>query len=130
MKQISIVEEDRPNLIADLIEVVSGAGVTIETLDSEVVNGLVVAILTVDEYDTALAALARAGLHGVSEDALLVRIDDHPGALAALAHRFKQANLPLRSVRFVRRLDGQGIVALSTARTDEALELVRDVLIA
>lgn len=130
MKQISIVEPERPNLIADLIEVVCDAGVTIETLDSEAVHGLVVAILTVDRYDTALAALARAGLHAVSEDALLVRIDDQPGALAALAHRFKAANLPLRSVRIVRRLDGQGIVALSTPRTDEALELVRDVLIA
>ncbi len=130
MKQISIVEADRPNLIADLIEIVSDAGANIETLDSETVQGLVVAILTVDRYDLALRALAARGLHAVSEDALLVRLDDHPGALAGIAHRFKQADIPLRSVRIVRREDGQSIIALSTPRTDEALELVRDVLIA
>jgi hypothetical protein len=130
MKQISIVSEDRPNLIAEIIEAVGRAGVNIESFDSEVIHGTVVAIMTVDHYDDALRVLAQSGFAAISEDALLIRLDDRPGALAAVAHRFKEANIPLRSVRIVRRSGGSGIIALTTARTDEALALVKDVLIA
>lgn len=130
MKQISIVCEDRPNLIAEMIETVGREGVNIETLDSDAIHGTVVAVMTVDRYDDALRALAQGGFVAISEEALLIRLDDRPGALAEIAHRFKDADLPLRSVRIIRRSGGTGIVALTTARTDEALALVKDVLIA
>lgn len=130
MKQLSIVCEDRPNVIAEMIETLGREGVNIETLDSEVTHGTVVAIMTVDRYDDALRALAQGGFDAISEDALLIRLDDRPGALAAVAHRFKEADIPIRSVRIIRRAEGSGIVALTTARTNEALALVKDVLIA
>jgi hypothetical protein len=130
MKQICIVSEDRPNVIAEIIETVGRVGVNIETLDSELINSTVVAIMTVDHYDEALRVLAESGFSAISEDALLIRLEDRPGALAAIARRFKEANIPLRSVRIIRRAGGSGIIALTTARTDEALALVKDVLIA
>jgi hypothetical protein len=130
MKQLTVVCEERPNLIADLIEAVASAGVNLETLDSQSIAGTMVAILTVDQYDAALQALARAGMPAVSEEAILVNLEDRPGALAAIAHRFREAGIPLRSVRILRRAEGLGLVALSTPRTAEALALVQDVLIA
>jgi len=130
MKQICIVSEERPNVIAEIIEVVGKVGANIETFDSEAIHGTVVAILTVDRYDDVLRALAQGGFDAISEDALLIRLDDRPGALAAIAQRFHEANIALRSVRIIRRARGSGIVALTTARTDEALALVKDVLIA
>ena len=129
LKQISVVCEARPNLIAELIEALAAAEVNIETLDSQTIGGTVVAILTVDRYDDAVRALAAGGFSAVGEDALLVRVDDRPGALAALARRFHQANIPLHSVRIIRRADGWGVVALSTPRSEEALDLVRKELI-
>ena len=130
MKQICIVSEDRPNVIAEIIEVIGKIGANIETFDSEAIHGTVVAILTVDRYDDVLRVLSQGGFDAISEDALLIRVDDRPGALATIAQRFHEANIPLRSVRIIRRSRGSGIVALTTARTDEALALVKDVLIA
>ena len=129
LKQISVVSEARANVIPELIEALAAAGINIETLDSQTFGGTVVAILTVDRYDDAVRTLAVAGFPAVCEDALLVRVDDRPGALAELARRFHQANIPLESVRIVRRADGWGVVALSTPRTEEALSLVREELI-
>ena len=91
-------------------------------------RGLAV-ILTVDRYDEALAALRDAGVHAVSEDAIIIRIIDEPGALARIARRFHDAGIPLRSVRIIRRNAGSGLVALSTERTEQALDLVRDELV-
>ena len=130
MKQITIVTESRRGLTADIAGVLAEEGINIETLDAEEVEGADVVTLTVDRYNRALAALRDGGYPAVTEDAMLVRIEDEPGALAKVAVRFKEADIPVRSIRIIRRRNGFGIVAISTERTAAAKELVRDLLIA
>ncbi len=129
MKQITIVAESAPGLLAQVSEILAARGINIETLNAETVQDYGVVILTVDRYDEALAALRDAGLHAVSEDAMIIRIEDEPGALARISRRFHDAEIRLRSVRIIRRSPGSGLVALSTERTERALELVKDVLV-
>ena len=129
MKQITIVTESRRGLTADIAGLLAEEGINIETLDAEEVEGADVVTLTVDRYNRALAALRDGGYPAVTEDALLVRIEDEPGALAKVAVRFKEADIPVRSIRIIRRRNGFGIVAISTERTEAAKELVRDSLI-
>ncbi len=129
MKQITVVAESHPGLLAQVSEILAARGINIETLDAETVQDHGIVILTVDRYDEALAALRDAGVPAVSEDAIIVRIADEPGALAKISRRFHDAGIPVRSVRIIRRNEGYGLVALSTERTEQALDLVRDVLI-
>jgi hypothetical protein len=65
----------------------------------------------------------------VTEDAILVRLKNQPGALAHIARRFTDAGIGLRSVRFIQRDDDFALVAISTDRTEAALALVADVLL-
>ena len=129
MKQITIVAESAPGLLAQASEILAARGINIETLDAGTVKDYGVVILTVDRYDEALAALRDAGVHAVSEDAIIIRITDEPGALARISRRFDDAGIRLRSVRIIRRNEGWGLVALSTERTERALDLVKDVLV-
>ena len=129
MKQITIVAESDPGLLARASEVLAERGINIETLNAETVQDYGVVIFTVDRYDEALVALRDAGVPAVSEDAIIIRIADEPGALARISRRFHDAEIRLRSVRIIRRDAGHGLVALSTERTERALELVKDVLI-
>ena len=129
MKQITIVTERSAGLLARVSEILAARGINIETLDAETVQEHGVVILTVDRYDEALVALRDAGIPAVSEDAIIIRIADEPGALARISRRFHDAGIRLRSVRIIRRSAGYGLVALSTERTERALDLVRDVLI-
>jgi len=129
MKQITIVAKDHPGLMADISELMLKAGVNIESLDAEQVGARAAIVMTVDRYDTALQALRSAHFQAVTEDAILVKLEDHPGALAAIARRFKDAGINLRSIRSLSRDAGTSIVAISTERTKEAMELVKDVLI-
>ena len=129
MKQITIVSEDRPGVVAEVSEVLAAAGVNIEDLSADTVGGSTVLILQVDRYDDALRALAGTAFHAVTEDALVVRIDDRPGELARIMRRFKDANVNLRSVRIIRRAGGQCFVALAAERMEEAMALVKDVLV-
>ncbi len=129
MKQITIVVKDRPGLLADISEAMLKAGVNIESLDAEQVGGSAAIIMSVDKYDVALRALANTPFKAVTEDAILVKLDDRPGALAEIARRFKDAGINLRSIRTLSRDAGKSIVAISTPRTEEAMKLVEDVLI-
>ena len=129
MKQITVVTESSPGLLAQVSEILAERGINIETLNAETVQDYGVVIFTVDRYDEALVALRDAGVPALSEDAIIIRIADEPGALARISRRFHDAEIRLRSVRIIRRDAGHGLVALSTERTERALDLVKDVLI-
>ena len=129
MKQIVIVSEDRTGVIAEISEAMAQAEVNIETLASETIGNSAVTILTVDRYDQALRALTRTPFKAVSEDAIVIQLEDKPGELARITRRFKDASINLRSVRIIRRDAGSSIVALSTDRTEEAKALVKAELV-
>jgi hypothetical protein len=129
MKQITIVEADRPGLAADLTEALAGANVNIETLDAESIGSAMIAVLSVDKYDEALRALAAKGFQAFSEEVIVIQVEDRPGELARIMRRFKDANINLRSIRPIRRSGNKAFVALGTERTQEAMELVRDVMV-
>ena len=129
MKQITVVVDNRPGIVADISKLLGDRGVNIETLDAEGVEDHGVLVLTVDKYDEALRALRDAAYNAITEDAIVVRLKDEPGALGKIAVRFKDANINLRSVRFMKREGGYSLIALSADNSAEARELVKDVAV-
>lgn len=131
MKQITLIYDNQPGLLAEITEELGQKGINIETLDAESFKDTAVTILTVDRYDEALDILSsKPGLQAITEDAILIRLEDKPGALAKVARKFSDAGINLRSIRIIKRDANETVVAISAERTDEALELVRDQLIA
>lgn len=129
MKQIVIVSDNRPGIVADVTTVLGDRGVNIGTIDGEAFKGVGLVRMTVSDDDLALKALRDAGFNAFSEEVLLVRLEDKPGALARVARRFKDANLDITSLRIVSR-DGQhGVVAISCEDAAKARELLRDELL-
>jgi len=129
MKEIVIVSDDRPNMIAEITEALAEASVNIEFLSAEIIGGSRVAILTVDHYDEALQALAQTPYQALSEDAFLIQLDDKPGELARITRRLTDAGVELRSLRIIRYEGGTGIFAVAADQTEEAREILKDVLI-
>ncbi len=128
MKQIHIVGINRLGLIADLTEALAQGEINIESVDAEEVGDNAVVVFNVDQYDRALQCLRDIqGIQIVTEDAILVKLKNQPGALAKVARRFTDAGISVRSVRFIERDDEFALVAISTDRTDAALALVADV---
>ncbi|MDH5631581.1 MAG: ACT domain-containing protein [Gammaproteobacteria bacterium] len=130
MKQITLIYDNHPGLLAEITEELGQQGINIETLDAESFKDTAVTILTVDRYDEALDILSsKPGLQAITEEAILIRLEDRPGALAKVARKFSDAGINLRSIRIIKRDADDTVVAISAERTDEALELVRDQLI-
>lgn len=131
MKQISVIASNRTGLVAEISALLASHNININSLDAESVDDNAVVVLTVSEYDEAFRLLQEMNdVSVISEDAILIKLMDHPGALAEVAMRFHDAGVSIRSMRIIERGSEQSLVAISAERSDEALELVKDLLIA
>ena len=129
MKQLTVLAPNQPGQFALITQALAVHGVNIEDFDLEShgADGLI--SLTVDRYDDALRALRDAGYKAITADTLLIRLEDRPGALAAVAVRLKDAGLDLRSMHFVRRDGKVSIASLVSDDNVRAAEVLKDVLI-
>ncbi|MCR4337216.1 MAG: ACT domain-containing protein [Candidatus Omnitrophica bacterium] len=129
MKEISIVAENRPGVLADVTDLMAKNKINIDEIEAETIGNMGVIVMAVQQYDLALKVLRDAGFQAVTEDSLLIKLKDEPGALARIALRFKEANINIRGMHIVRRDSGYSIVAISAERSEEAKKLVKDVLV-
>lgn len=129
MKQITILTENRPGEIATVTGILARHQVNIRDIDAMEDGDHGFIMLSVDDYDEALDCLRAAGYQPVTEDAIVIRVPDEPGALAKVASRFAQANINLRSLHILRRRQGSIHVCLSSDDNAAASSLVEDLLV-
>lgn len=129
MKQLTVLVPNQPGQLARIAEVLAAQSVNIEDFDVEShgADGLI--SLTVDKYDEAMRALRDAGYRTVTQDTLLIRLEDRPGALAVVAARLKEAGLDLRSMHIIRRTENVSIASLVANDNAKAAVVLKDVLI-
>ena len=129
MKLISIVTESRDGVTAEIAALLGENDINIESLDAEEANGTDVVTLSVDHYNRVLQVLRDGGWYAVSEDGMLVRVRDEPGALARVAKRFLDAGVTVHSIRIVQRGGNWGVIAVSADPIEDARALVKDNLL-
>ena len=130
MKQITIITAaGRPGIVADIAERLGAAGINIQqsNVSDDLAHGVV--FLDAEPYDEALRVLAEAGYDAISEDVLVIQIKDEPGALAKVAARFREPQINIHSMRFMRRDGGWATVILSTNDNARARVLLADCLV-
>lgn len=129
MKQLTVLVPNERGIAARLAKCLAERGVNIEEIDIEGVEDHGLVVLSVDRYDDALRALSDQGFRVITQDTLLVRLEDKPGALAAIAMRLMDAGLDLRSMHILRRNAGSTVASLVASDNARAMEVLRDVLL-
>ena len=129
MEQITIVTEDYHGLTADITSALGSNDINIESLDAKKIDNIGLVMLRVDHYERALHVLRDAGWDAITEDVLLVRVKDEPGAIADLAKRFRDANLHVSSMRIVQHHGDWGVISVCAEPLEDARELVKDELL-
>lgn len=129
MKQLTVLVPNELGIAARLTSCLAKRGINIEEIDVESVADHGVVVLSVDRYDEALRVLSDAGFRVITQDTLLVRLEDKPGALAAVALRLKDAGLDLRSMHILRRDASSTTASLVCSDNALAAEVLRDVLV-
>ena len=126
MKRIIIMAENKVGVIADIGKALAENKINIEALDAESTGDDGIVILMTDDPDGALQALTYAGFRAVSDEALILKLKDEPGALAKIAEKFKQSNLNIRSFHILGHKAGYSMVALTTDDRAKAQALIDD----
>ncbi len=129
MKQITVLVPNEIGVAARITTCLAERGVNIEEIDIEEVDDHGLVVLSVDQYDEALRALRDEGFRAVTQDTLLVRLEDKPGALAVVAVRLKDAGLDLRSMHILRRDGGFTYASLVASDNVKAAGLLKDVVV-
>lgn len=120
MERIVIMARDEVGVLADITSALAQANVNLESINTQVNGDHGTIIISTDDTNRALTALAEAGYSAVTDDALLIRLQDEAGALARVAQRFGEAGINIRSVHILDRKDGFATIALSTSTEDRA----------
>ena len=126
MRTVRVIVPNRQGLLAELTEVLAERGISIDQIVVETQESGAIVRMEIERDDEALKILTDRGYHAVTDDVLLARIEDRPGALARLSRLLADGKVNIRSLHHVRREEGQALVAISTDDNERARELIGD----
>lgn len=129
MKMLTVVAEDRPGLMVEITSVLEEAGIEIVDFAGQTLAGTAVLNLRAEPLDEAFRRLSAAGFRVVSHDHVLVRLENHPGALGELSRLLAEARIDVRGMHIVGRQQAASIVALETPDADRARDVLGDRLV-
>lgn len=129
MKEIIIPVKNAPGTLAAVSEALAATQVNIESIEATAFEENGVIVLRVDRYDMALRALRDAGFRAVTEDALVLRLENRPGSLAQVARRLTNAQIGIRSLQILERGGRESLVTLVADDTEAARKILADVLV-
>src|SRR5882762_572655 len=124
MIQIDIEVPDRPGELAKLAAILGAAAINIEAIAAESASGRSYVSLIVSQPVQAREALMKHGYVCSTRTVLVVRLDDKPGALAALAKRLGDAGVDVLSLIHLGTIGGQAQIALGVDNLEKARSLV------
>lgn len=124
LNRIIVMAPDGVGVIANISEALAAEGINLESINAQVVGEEVTIILTTDRYDRALYVLNQAGFKAVSDDALVLRLPDEPGALAKVAGDLKEAGVNIESMHILSRQTGYAMIALKTDNRSDAVAAI------
>ena len=124
MIQIDIDVPDRPGELAKLAAILGAARINIDAISAESTGGRSYVSLIVNEPVQAREALMKNGYSCTNRTVLVVRLDDKPGALAALAKRLGDAGVDVVSAIHLGTVGGHAQLALGVDNLEKARSLV------
>jgi histidine decarboxylase len=152
-QDITLVGTANANLLAEVSAALANEGLSIEALAATATDaeGVEVVRLRVNDRERALhilnqsldigrcygqarpfgnqeatQVLSQLEYQSVSEDALLVQLEDRPGALAELLKGCRGEAVKIRSIRLLWRGHGKGLVEIATPSPDALKTLLKD----
>ena len=124
MIQIDMEVPDRPGELAKLAAILGEAGINIDAIGAESASGRSYVSLIVNQPMQAREAIMKSGYTCSTRTVLVVRLEDKPGALAALARKLGDAGVDVVSAIHLGTVGGHAQVALGVDNLERARSLV------
>ncbi len=129
MRQLTIVGRNRSGLVADITELLANNNIDIRHIDSHLAGDDAYIKLVISDYGRGLRLLTQAGYKAVSDDSVLLRVKDEPGALARLSRKISEKGINTRAITMLHQDNGFTVAAISTDRNDEVRQMFKEILV-
>ena len=124
--QLVISGQSKPGVLADVTSVLGSAGVNIKAFSAPEVTGTGKLRLLVADLDKARTALKAAKIKFTEETALVLSLENKPGALKEVADLLTKNRINIKCGYCTPSREGKrAIVVLTVSNTDKALTILR-----
>ncbi|WP_304224902.1 ACT domain-containing protein [Gracilinema caldarium] len=127
IKQISVFLENTAGRLAEVTKVLANAKVNIRAISIADTADFGILRLIVDQVDTAMEALSKAGLTARTTDVLAVEIDDKPGSLAKVMELFQSTKVNIEYLyASLEGSPGKAVVIFKVEDIQHGLRIVQE----
>jgi len=124
--QLVISEESKPGVLARVSSVLGNAGVNIKAFSAPEVTGKGNLRIVVADLDRARTALKAAKIRFREETALVLSLENTPGALSRVAEHLREARINIKCAYCTPSREGKrAIIVLTVSNTTKALDTLR-----
>ena len=124
--QLVISEVSKPGVLARVTSVLASAGVNIKAFSAPEVTGKGNLRLVVADLDRARSALKAAKIRFREETALVLSLENTPGALSRVAEHLTEARINIKCAYCTPSREGKrAIIVLTVSNTTKALDTLR-----
>ena len=121
LEEIIVSVDDRPDVLAEIGELLGESGVNIETLCASTHNEQGVIHIIVDDGDEAAEVLAANGFKiAAVRDVLAATLDDRPGELGRYCRRLSDAGVAISAAYVSKRAGGETELILAVSDLEAA----------
>lgn len=125
IKQISIFVENKPGRLADITDVIAGAGVDIRALSIADTTDYGILRLIVNKPVEAVTSLKEAGITASITEVLAIRVADTPGGFAKAIRVLADGGMSVEyAYAFITPEDGDALVIIRVNDNDKAEEIL------
>ncbi|MFH2106277.1 MAG: ACT domain-containing protein [Candidatus Micrarchaeota archaeon] len=129
MKQVTLINEDRVGLLCDISYVLGKSKVNIESLDVEVVGGKALVTLLVKDPKKTMDVLNNNGFMTTTEDSILVKVPNNPGAVHSISDRLAKEDINIESLSVLSSSPAEGVFVLKVDKHRKAKKVLADILL-
>ena len=125
MRQFEVRIDNRIGALAEVCEVLSGRGINIKAIATELVEDKGVIKFITSEETVTRYVLKDAGFDFSEYEIIPMRLKDEPGELARLSRGLANLNIDIQSIFLLNRENGATEIAFKVNDLKEAKDLLR-----
>lgn len=115
MKQITILSDNKTQVLADICSILGNSGVNIESISAQGEKGRGVIRIVTTDPTTAERELAKKGFNVLIGDVLVLKLNDKPGEMAKVARNLSREGIDLESLYLLSKDKGITYLAVKPA---------------
>ena len=124
MIQLTLSLESKPGVIAKIARTLGDAGINITGLSATDTTGRGKVRILVSDGARAVQTLKAAKYRVTEEAAVVLSLENRPGALAGVAEKLAQAKMNIKSIYATAGEGGRATVVLTVPNADKAVSLL------